>query len=100
MSLCRRIATSGVTCMKSGFGLVIEGTSRGSGSTCSVIVPSGVGVGVGASLLSSVLSLLSSEGLGFGVGVGLAVGLVVLFPLGDPLGDGPGMLNASVHEYC
>src|SRR6202042_1914678 len=101
MLLCRRIATSGVTCMKSGFGLVIDGTSFGSASIWSVIVPAGADVGAGvSSLLSSLLSS-SEDALGCGVGVGLAVGCEVLFAPGEPLGpgDGVGMLNASEQLY-
>lgn len=102
MLLCRRIATSGVTCMKIGFGLVIAGTSRGSGSICKVIVPIGVGEGEAASSLLSSLSSLSDDALGCGVGLGLAVGLALLDAFGEPPGDGdaPGMLKARLHSYC
>src|SRR5580700_1559247 len=96
--LCRRIATTGVMCMKSGFGLLMFGTSCGSDSTWSVIMPAGEGVGVALSLSS--LSSESDDELGWGVGDGLAVGAALLFAPGEPLGAGVGMLNASVQLYC
>src|SRR5580698_7500270 len=94
MLACRRIAMSGVMRKKSGFGLVIAGTSLGIGSTSIVRVPP---LGDGDGDASSLSSLSSSE-LGVGEGVGDAVGVAFGEPLGDGLGEG--ILKATLHVYC
>src|SRR5579863_4229249 len=80
VSLCKRTEAKGVMRSKRGSGFVIDGTSLGNGSICSVIVPGGVGDALVESPESSPLPsepLADALGDGVGVGVGFGVGLVV-----------------------